>query len=252
MTVVSVGMKSALRGYLLYHGEAKLNPVQLIPRNHRVFSLHSLLTGLSFGGRSFLFVDIVQHEIGNPVQPREPGSVVGHGGVLLEAKATTAPTILTLANRLSLASSPLCSRPTPSSQQSQPPFQVSLLVSSLMGSEGQPGFFCPKSAVMLFLVNCRPSSFEALLRVSPILKLRKVPGFSHQTLGPFTEELLLPGSREMAQCLKALIAIAEDLGLFSSTHTISYNHLLRDKIPFSDLWAPDTHMIHIHICRKSI
>lgn len=86
--------------------------------------------------------------------------MVGHGGVLLDAKATT-PTILTLSNRLSPASSPLCSRPTPSSQQSQPPFQVSLLVSASIGSEGQPDLFCPKSAVMLFLATSRPSSFPS-------------------------------------------------------------------------------------------
>lgn len=42
--------------------------------------------------------------------------------------------------------------------------------------------------------------------------------FSHQAVDFFTQEFLLLGPREMAQCSGAGIAIVEDLGLFPGTN----------------------------------
>lgn len=48
---------------------------------------------------------------------------------------------------------------------------------------------------------------------------------------------LILGAREMAQWLRALVALTEDLGLISSTHMAAHHHVVHKKLGWNILLA---------------
>jgi hypothetical protein len=62
------------------------------------------------------------------------------------------------------------------------------------------------------------------------------------------------GAGDMAQQLRALVTLPEDLVLISSMHVVAYicNSSSRGLIPLWPLWTPNIHMVHRHIHRQCI
>ena len=81
-----------------------------------------------------------------------------------------------------------------------------------------------------------------------LMKISQTKKDGRQTIGGLLESW---GAGEMAQKLRALVVLTDDLGSILSTHMVAHNHQCWGVMPSSGFCRYCTHGVHIHMCRQT-